>query len=72
MDVISSTLVVRTQRNTLRYDTVEVENRLKAPVQEVGKVRFENENTLHKVKGQLNILILLTSTNSVLFKKLLP
>ena len=25
-DVISSTLVLRKQRNTLRYDTVEVEN----------------------------------------------
>jgi hypothetical protein len=30
VEVISSTLVVRKQRNTLRYDTVEVENRLKA------------------------------------------
>jgi uncharacterized membrane protein len=26
--VISSTLVLRKQRNTLRYDTIEVENRL--------------------------------------------
>jgi hypothetical protein len=30
VEVISSTLVVRKQRNTLRYDTIEVENRLKA------------------------------------------
>ena len=30
VEVISSTLVVRKQRNTLRYDTVEVENQLKA------------------------------------------
>jgi hypothetical protein len=29
VEVISSTLVVRKQRNTLRYDTVEVENQLK-------------------------------------------
>jgi hypothetical protein len=49
-----------------------LEIRLKAPVQEVGKVQFEYENTLHKVEGQLNILIVLTSTNSLLSKKLLP